>query len=55
MLALVEIPEHSNTILAARSGERAVRGNGHGVDVARVPIVVGLQLEFRQFPDLKVR
>jgi hypothetical protein len=46
VLALVEIPEHSNTVLAARSSERAVRGDGHGIDVASVPIVVGLQLEF---------
>ena len=46
MLALVEIPEHGDAIFASRSSERAIRGNGHCVNVAGVTIVVGLQLEF---------
>ena len=46
MLALVEIPEHSDAVLASRSGERAIGGDGHCVDVAGVTIVIGLQLEF---------
>ena len=46
MLALIEVPEHSNTVLAPRSSERAIGGDGNGIDVARVSVVVGLQLEF---------
>lgn len=46
MLALVEIPEHSDTILASGRGERAIRRYRHGINVPCVTVVVGLQLEF---------
>jgi hypothetical protein len=46
VLALVKIPEHGNTVFAAGSRERAIGGDRDGVDVARVPVVIGLQLEF---------
>lgn len=52
MLALVEIPEHGNTILTTRSGKRAIGRDRDGVDVASVTVVVGLQFELGQFPDL---
>lgn len=46
MLALVEIPEHGDTILAPRRGKRAIGRHRYSVDVPCVTIVVGLQLEF---------
>ena len=52
MLALVQVPEHGNAILATGSSERTIRGDRDGVDVASVTIVVGLELELRQLPDL---
>lgn len=54
VLALVEIPKHSDTILSTGSSERAIGGDSDGVDVAGVPVVVGLQLELGEFPDLKM-
>lgn len=54
VLALVEIPEHGNAVLAARSSKGAIGRDGDGVDVPSVSVVVGLQLELLQFPDLKV-
>lgn len=42
-LALREIPKHGNTVLAAGSAQRAVRGDGDGVDVAGVASKVGSQ------------
>ena len=52
VLALVQIPEHGDTILATRSSERTIRGDRNGVDVTGVAVVVGLQLEFRELPNL---
>ena len=52
VLALVEIPEHGDTVLAARRCQRAIGRDRDGVDVAGVAVVVGLQLELREFPDL---
>lgn len=46
MLALVKIPEHGDTVFAARGRKRAIGGDRDGIDVARVPVVIGLQLEF---------
>ena len=54
VLALVQIPEHGDAILSTRSGKGAIRGDGDSVDVAGVTVVVGLQLELREFPDLKI-
>ena len=53
MLALVEIPKHGDAVLSTGRSERTVGGDGHGVDVAGVTVVVGLQLELLKLPDLK--
>ena len=53
VLALVEVPEHGNTILAAGGSERAVGRDRDGVDVAGVAVVVGLELELRELPNLR--
>ena len=52
MLALVQVPEHGDTVLATGGSEGAIGRHGDGVDVASVAVVVGLQLELREFPDL---
>lgn len=52
VLALVEVPEHGDAVLAAGRRERAVGGDGDGVDVAGVAVVVGLELELLELPDL---
>ena len=54
VLGLVEVPEHGGAVFAARGAERAVRGDGDGVDVARVADVVGLDAAGGEFPDLVV-
>lgn len=46
MLALIQIPQHGDTVLATGSGKRAVGRDRDGVDVASVAIVIGLQFEF---------
>jgi len=46
VLALIEVPEHGNTVFATRSREGSVGGDRNCVDVARVSVMVGLQLEF---------
>ena len=52
MLALVQVPEHGDTVLATGGSEGAIGRHRDGVDVASVAVVVGLQLELREFPDL---
>ena len=52
MLALVEVPEHGDSIFASGGSERTIGGNGYGVDVAGVAVVVGLELELGQLPNL---
>ena len=52
VLALVKVPEHGDTILATGGSERAIWRYRDGIDVARVAIVIGLQLELLEFPDL---
>lgn len=52
MLALVQIPQHSDTVLSTGSTQGTVGGNGNVVDVAGVTVVVGLQLALGQIPDL---
>ena len=52
VLALVEVPEHGDAVLATGGSKRTVRGDGDSVDVAGVAIVVGLQLELLELPDL---
>lgn len=53
MLSIVEIPEHGDAVLATGGGERAIRGDGDGVDVSGVTSVVGLELALRELPDLE--
>ena len=53
MLGFVEVPEHGRAIFAAGGAKGAVGGYGHGVDVAGVPDVVGLDAARGQFPDLR--
>jgi len=52
MFALVEIPEHCDAVFATRCSERAIWRNRDGIDVTSVAVVVGLQLELGEFPDL---
>jgi len=52
VLGLVQVPQHGGSVLATRGAERAVGGDGDGVDVASVADVVGLELAAREFPNL---
>lgn len=52
MFALVQVPEHGDTILATGSGQGTVGRDGKGVDVSSVSVVVGLELALGQLPDL---
>ena len=52
MLALVEVPEHGDTILAAGSRQRTIGRDRDGVNVTGVAVVVGLELELRKLPNL---
>jgi len=52
VLVVVQVPQHGVAVLAARRAERAVRRHGHGVEVAVVAVVVGLELAVGQVPDL---
>ena len=52
VLGLVEVPEHGGTVLAAGGAERAVGGDGDGVDVAGVTDVVGLETAGSELPNL---
>lgn len=42
VFGLVQVPEHGRAVFAAGGAEGAVGGDGHGVDVAGVADVVGL-------------
>lgn len=53
VLAVRELPEHGDTVLATGGAERTIGGNGNGVDVASVAVVVGLQLALAELPDLQ--
>ena len=52
VLALVQVPKHGDAVLSTGSGERSVGGDGEGVDVAGVAVVVGLQLAVGELPNL---
>ena len=54
MLAIVEVPEHGLAVLATTGTQRTIRGQSHGVQIASVTNVVGLQLAVGQVPDLDV-
>jgi len=52
VFALVEVPKHGDTVLATGCSQRTIRGDGDGVDVTSVAVMVSLQLELRKFPNL---
>ncbi len=52
VLALIQVPEHGDTVLAAGGCERTIGRDRNGVDVTSVAVVVGLELELRKLPDL---
>ncbi len=52
VLAIVEIPQHGDTVLTTSGAERTIRGNSDSVDVTSVTVVVGLQLALGQIPNL---
>ena len=52
VFGFVEVPEHGGAVFAAGGAEGAVGGDGHGVDVARMADVVGLDAAGGEFPDL---
>ena len=52
VLALVQVPEHGDSILSTGSAEGTIWGDGDGRDVASVSPVCRAQLALAQFPDL---
>jgi hypothetical protein len=52
VLGLVQVPEHGGTVLATGGAERAIGGDGDGVDVAGVTDVVSLDTAGGKLPDL---
>jgi len=48
----VEVPEHGLAVLATRSAERTIRGDGDGVDIAGVADQVVAETAVSQRPDL---
>lgn len=52
VLGFVQVPEHGGAVLATGGAERAIGGDGDGVDVAGVADVVGLQLAGGELPNL---
>ena len=54
VLGLVEIPEHGGAVLTTGGAERAIGGDGDGVDIAGVADVVSLELAGRELPNLLI-
>lgn len=52
VLALVEVPEHGDTVLTTGGSEGTVGRDGEGVKVTGVTVVGGLQLAVGELPDL---
>jgi hypothetical protein len=52
VLGLVQVPEHGGTVLATGGAERAIGGDGDGVDVTGVTNVVSLDTAGSELPDL---
>lgn len=52
VLALVEVPEHGDAVLASGRAERAIGRDGDGRDVAGVAEVVRAQLALGELPNL---
>ena len=53
VLAVIEVPEHSLGVSAARCAQGTVGGHGDGVQVSSVTDVVGLELAVGQVPYLR--
>ena len=53
VLRFVQVPEHGRSVFAPGGAERAVGGDGDGVDVACVTNVVGLDAAGGEFPYLE--
>ncbi len=49
---LVQVPKHGGAVFATGGAERAVGGDGDGVDIAGVAYMVGLDAAGGEFPDL---
>ena len=54
VLGLVQVPEHGGSVLSTGGAERAVGGDGDGVDVAGVADVVGLRSAGSELPNLLI-
>jgi len=52
MFWIVEVPEHGCAVFSAWSTERAIGGDGDGVDVSGVAVVISAEFAFGQFPNL---
>jgi len=52
VFALVQVPEHGETVLASGCAQGTVGRNGDGVQVPLMPSVVGLELAVSEVPDL---
>jgi hypothetical protein len=52
VLALVEVPQHGNSVLATAGAQRTVGRNRHGVDVTGVADEVRSQAAVSEVPDL---
>lgn len=53
MLALADVPQHGNSVLATGGAQRAIRRNRHCVQNRCVAYKIGHELASRQTPDLK--
>jgi len=51
VLAIIEIPEHGDTVLSTGSREGAIGRYGDSVDVAGVAVVVSAELALAELPD----
>jgi len=52
VLTVVDIPQHSGTVLTTRTAQGTIRRDGDGVQNTGVPSEVGFQLAVVQVPDL---
>lgn len=55
VLALVQVPEHGDSVLSTGGAERAVGGDGDGGDVAGVAPVRRAELALAQLPNLSAQ
>lgn len=52
MFVVIQVPQQSLGVFAARRAQRTVRRNGNGIQVTIVSLVVNLELAIGQIPDL---